>query len=235
MNPGQRNAAGNTHRVRGKQDGPGTACRSATPCCCRNEDDVGISQRIRVEERCAEFPQQLQAQVKDRSKGRRHTSDGGQEHSDGEIRHRNLPLATRLTRDPDWTRMDRVHGNSREVHQHIRDFVADSGRPCPIFDLHGMEEEIGRALKRELERDKRSTSMHDMTPTGLVEITGKRVRDSLDQLPKETCRTCGGSGYLKTLQAACYEIFRELPCIARQSSPSTAPDHRQPLHHRPVA
>ena len=55
-----------------------------------------------------------------------------------------------------------------------------------------------------------------MSPLGLVEMTRKRTRDSLEHLLCEPCPSCGGSGSVKTAETICYEIFREIIRQARQ-------------------
>jgi ribonuclease G len=77
-------------------------------------------------------------------------------------------------------------------------------------------DQVMRTLKRELERDDSRTSVNDMTSLGLVEITRKRTRESLEHLLTETCTFCDGRGLLKTPETICYEIFREILRAARE-------------------
>src|SRR5690606_18165125 len=51
---------------------------------------------------------------------------------------------------------------------------------------------------------------------GLVEMTRKRTRESLEHILCEPCPTCLGRGSLKTAETVCYEIFREILREARQ-------------------
>ena len=51
---------------------------------------------------------------------------------------------------------------------------------------------------------------------GLVEMTRKRTRESLEHVLCSQCPTCQGRGSLKTPETVCYEIFRELLREARQ-------------------
>ena len=55
-----------------------------------------------------------------------------------------------------------------------------------------------------------------MSTLGLVEMTRKRTRESLEHVLCSTCTTCQGRGSLKTPETVCYEIFRELLREARQ-------------------
>jgi len=45
---------------------------------------------------------------------------------------------------------------------------------------------------------------------GLVEMTRKRTRESLEHILCEPCNACGGRGVLKTAESMCLEIFREI-------------------------
>ncbi|MEA3292257.1 MAG: ribonuclease G [Pseudomonadota bacterium] len=90
-----------------------------------------------------------------------------------------------------------------------------------IVDFIDMEVEehrrqVQRALERELERDTTRTQLPEMSPLGLVEITRKRTRESLERLLTGPCPSCGGRGVQKTPETVCYEIFREIMREARQ-------------------
>jgi ribonuclease G len=73
-----------------------------------------------------------------------------------------------------------------------------------------------RALERALARDRVKTFITDMSSLGLVEVTRKRTRESMEQLLCEPCPVCQGRGRVKTAQTVCYEIFREILREARQ-------------------
>ena len=72
------------------------------------------------------------------------------------------------------------------------------------------QRQVLRALKRGLARDKTRTTINEMTALGLVEVTRKRTRESLERILCEPCPVCSGRGVLKTAQTVCYEIFREI-------------------------
>ncbi|MFT5655210.1 MAG: ribonuclease G [Arenicella sp.] len=72
------------------------------------------------------------------------------------------------------------------------------------------------ALERELALDRVKTSISQLSPLGLVEVTRKRTRESLQQIMCETCEVCEGSGMVKTVQTVCYEILREILRESRQ-------------------
>ncbi len=66
------------------------------------------------------------------------------------------------------------------------------------------------ALSSAISRDRVKINVTDISPLGLVEITRKRTRESLEQVMCETCPVCNGRGTVKTLQTVCYEILREI-------------------------
>ena len=76
--------------------------------------------------------------------------------------------------------------------------------------------QVMRALDKALSRDRIKTFVTEMSSLGLVEITRKRVRESLERTLCEPCPVCQGRGILRTPQTVCYEIFREILREARQ-------------------
>lgn len=76
--------------------------------------------------------------------------------------------------------------------------------------------QVLRALERELSRDKARTQIHPFSPLGLVEMTRKRTRESLGHIMTETCPTCSGRGFIKTVETVCHDIAREVQRAARQ-------------------
>lgn len=76
--------------------------------------------------------------------------------------------------------------------------------------------QVLRLLERALSRDRAKVSVADMSVLGLVEITRKRTRESLERLLCEPCPACKGRGVLKSAETVCYEIFREILREARQ-------------------
>ncbi len=77
----------------------------------------------------------------------------------GAVVHEDLPLALRLLRDELSRGVDVVRVDSAETLERMREFAAEFipgvaarleryGGPRPIFDLHGVEAEISRALER---------------------------------------------------------------------------------------
>ncbi len=76
--------------------------------------------------------------------------------------------------------------------------------------------QVIRQLEKHLARDHAKTTVYEMSPLGLVEMTRKRTTDSLARQLCEPCPACAGRGQLKTAETVCYEIFREITRAVRQ-------------------
>ncbi len=70
--------------------------------------------------------------------------------------------------------------------------------------------QVLRALEKSLARDHAKSHICEVSPLGLVEMTRKRTRESLEHILCEPCPTCAGRGSVKTAETVCYEIFREI-------------------------
>ena len=79
---------------------------------------------------------------------------------------------------------------------------------------HGQQ--VLRALKKHVEKDHARTSLSELTSLGLVQLTRKRSRESLEQVLCEACPVCHGRGKIKSAETVCYEIFREILREVRQ-------------------
>ena len=84
-----------------------------------------------------------------------------------------------------------------------------------VIDFIDMEkpsnrERVSMALKEALIRDKAKTNILQISDLGLIEMTRKRTRASLNRLLSNSCFYCEGRGTLKSAKTICYEIFRDL-------------------------
>ncbi|NVK20955.1 MAG: ribonuclease G [Kangiellaceae bacterium] len=70
--------------------------------------------------------------------------------------------------------------------------------------------QVLRTLEKALERDHVKTQISEVSSLGLVEMTRKRSRESLERLMCQPCQQCNGRGFVKTPETICYEIFREI-------------------------
>ncbi|MFI5314794.1 MAG: ribonuclease E/G [Myxococcota bacterium] len=88
-----------------------------------------------------------------------------------------------------------------------------------ILDLIDMEsagnrEKVYRALSEALREDKAKVNILKISELGLVEMTRKRTRESLEQQLCVPCASCEGKGYLQSPATISNRIFRDLPKAA---------------------
>lgn len=76
--------------------------------------------------------------------------------------------------------------------------------------------QVLRALEKALEKDHAKTQVSDVSALGLVEMTRKRTRESLEQVLCGECPVCTGRGMLKTVDTVGFEIAREIIRQVRQ-------------------
>ncbi len=90
-----------------------------------------------------------------------------------------------------------------------------------IIDFIDMEEEGHRdnvlhVLEESLSKDHARHQVTPVSPLGLVEMTRKRTRESLQHVLCEDCPSCDGRGFLLTAESVCFEVFREVIRQSRQ-------------------
>ena len=88
-----------------------------------------------------------------------------------------------------------------------------------VVDFIDMEEKKSRqkvmaALEQELRRDRSPSKVLSVNEFGLVILTRKRVRQSLERLLCEPCPYCSGSGMVKSVATVCSEIYDEVKKLA---------------------
>jgi ribonuclease G len=75
--------------------------------------------------------------------------------------------------------------------------------------------QVHRTLEKVMEHDYTKTIITGVSELGLVEMTRKRTRESLEHIMCEDCPVCEARGSIKTSETICYEIFREILREAR--------------------
>ena len=90
-----------------------------------------------------------------------------------------------------------------------------------IIDFIDMEEldhreNVLQVLEQALARDHARHQITPVSPLGLVEMTRKRTRESLQHVLCEDCPACSGRGFVMTAETVCFEIFREIIRQSRQ-------------------
>ncbi|MFI4944788.1 MAG: ribonuclease E/G [Burkholderiales bacterium] len=104
----------------------------------------------------------------------------------------------------------------REIVRQIR--LRDLGGII-VVDFIDMEErksrrDVLRALEQELRKDRSPTKLLSVNEFGLVILTRKRVKQSLDKLLLSPCPYCSGSGQVKSVSTVCSEIYDEVRKLA---------------------
>jgi ribonuclease G len=84
-----------------------------------------------------------------------------------------------------------------------------------IVDFIDMEKEnhrekVVQVLTEEVKKDRARTQVMSMSSLGLVEMTRKRTRPSLNKNLTESCSYCEGKGYIKRRSTIGTEIFRKM-------------------------
>jgi len=84
-----------------------------------------------------------------------------------------------------------------------------------VLDLIDMEEKKNRqkilqAVEQELKKDRSPSKALQVSDFGLIIITRKRVKQSLERVLTEPCPYCSGSGVIKSTSTICYEILSEV-------------------------
>ena len=75
-------------------------------------------------------------------------------------------------------------------------------------DTH--RQQVLEALEIALALDPARNQISHVSPLGLVEMTRKRTRKSLEHILCGACPACDGRGHVKSPETLCYEIFREI-------------------------
>jgi ribonuclease G len=87
-----------------------------------------------------------------------------------------------------------------------------------VLDFIDMEEKKNRqkvlqAVEQELRKDRSPSKALQVSDFGLIIITRKRVKQSLERVLTEPCPYCSGSGVIKSSATICYEILSEVKKI----------------------
>ena len=101
---------------------------------------------------------------------------------------------------------------AREIVRQVR--LRDLGGII-VLDFIDMEEKKNRqkvfqAVEQELRRDRAPSKAVQVSDFGLIVITRKRVKQSLERVLTEPCPYCSGSGVIKSSSTICYEILAEV-------------------------
>jgi ribonuclease G len=122
--------------------------------------------------------------------------------------------ATRLEDTITRTNLEAVEEIARQIR--LRDLGG-----IIVLDLIDMEERRNRtrvmaALQDALRRDKSPTKVLSFNDFGLVIMTRKRVKQSLERTLCAPCSYCQGAGLVKSPQTICYEILEQARRLSRE-------------------
>ncbi len=86
-----------------------------------------------------------------------------------------------------------------------------------FIDMHNEDHKkrVLHSLETSLAKDNVKYHVHGFSPLGLVEMTRKRTRESLEHILCVECPTCTGRGSIKTVETVCFEILREIVRVNR--------------------
>lgn len=90
-----------------------------------------------------------------------------------------------------------------------------------VIDFIDMDDRRNRlkvvqALEEALRSDRAPTKILSFNEFGLVALTRKRVKQSLERTLSEQCPYCTGSGWIKSASTVCYEIMEEIKKMAHE-------------------
>jgi len=88
-----------------------------------------------------------------------------------------------------------------------------------VLDFIDMEEKKNRlkvlqAVEQELKKDRSPSKALQVSDFGLIIITRKRVKQSLERVLTEPCPYCSGTGVIKSSSTICYEILSEVKKVS---------------------
>jgi len=105
---------------------------------------------------------------------------------------------------------------AREIVRQIR--LRDLGGII-VLDFIDMEDKknrqkVAQAVEQELRKDRAPSKAVQVADFGLIIITRKRVKSSLERTLTEPCPYCSGTGTIKTSATICYDILTEVKKVS---------------------
>jgi ribonuclease G len=105
---------------------------------------------------------------------------------------------------------------SKEIVRQVR--LRDLGGII-VLDFIDMEDKknrqkVAQAVEQELRKDRAPSKAVQVSDFGLIIITRKRVKSSLERTLTEPCPYCSGTGTIKTSTTICYDILTEIKKVS---------------------
>ncbi|MBF0505812.1 MAG: Rne/Rng family ribonuclease [Nitrospirae bacterium] len=81
-----------------------------------------------------------------------------------------------------------------------------------FIDMEKVEnrEKVFKAFVEAMKRDRAKNTIYNISELGIIQMTRKRVRESLGRVLCEQCPYCEGRGFVKSARTVTYEIFRKV-------------------------
>lgn len=83
------------------------------------------------------------------------------------------------------------------------------------MEQHENREKVFNAFLEAMKKDRAKNTILHISELGLIQMTRKRVRESLGRILCEQCPYCEGKGFVQSPRTLCYEIFRKITKIAK--------------------
>jgi ribonuclease G len=89
-----------------------------------------------------------------------------------------------------------------------------------FIDMDKLEnrEKLFNAFTEAMKKDRAKNTIFHISELGLIQMTRKRVRESLGRTLSTTCPYCEGKGFVKSPETLCYEILRTIKKLARHGA-----------------
>lgn len=90
-----------------------------------------------------------------------------------------------------------------------------------LIDFIDMEKDENKqkvinAMIEAMKKDRAKTTIYNITELGIVQMTRKRTRESLEHILCDSCPYCEGKGRVLSIRSVAYEILRKLKCLTPQ-------------------
>ena len=125
------------------------------------------------------------------------------------------PAATSARRPPAGSRTPSSRRTSRRCKEIVRQIRLRDLGGIIVLDFIDMEEKKNRqkvfqAIEQELRRDRAPSKAIQVSDFGLIIVTRKRVKQSLERQLTDQCPYCSGTGTIKSSATICFEILTEM-------------------------
>ena len=82
------------------------------------------------------------------------------------------------------------------------------------MEIQSNRDKVFNAFTQAMSRDRARNTIFEVSELGLIQMTRKRVRESLGRILCETCTYCEGKGFVKSAKTICYDLLRKVQKMA---------------------